>query len=625
MQAETQSNQTAEAGVKNRPAPKAISSEGWRPKADSRFFQRTEALAKPNEALRAQIAERTRVEQALRESEEKLRAIVETTSEWIWATDRRGLLTYSNPGVKSILGYDPEELLGKDCLTFLHEEDREQFGYMLTIFIEDKWGWKDLVLRWRHRNGTYRYLERNGTPILDTTGEVIGYRGTDRDITERKRVEAALADERTSLARRVEERTAELTAANAELAKVASHKDDFLASMSHELRTPLNAILGLSESLQEQVYGQLNEKQLRSLHSIEESGRHLLSLLNDILDLSKVEAGKIQLQIDTVCVSSVCQASIRLIKEIAHKKQLKFSLTFDSQVDSVQADERRLKQILVNLLGNAVKFTQEGGTLGLDVVQDASQNAVRFTVWDTGIGISPEDLPRLFQQFVQLDSRLSRQYAGTGLGLVLVRRMVEMHGGKVTVESARGKGSRFTVSLPLSGEKGTVAAFTPARSRVLPPHLMLKQDERITGCEKLESDRPLPLILLAEDNEINVETMSDYLRAKGYRLSIARSGREAIERAKADKPDLILMDIQMPDVDGLEATRGIRSMLDSRVSRIPIIAVTALAMPGDRERCLNAGANDYFSKPVNFKTLLSAIEVRCTRSNQYSTAHDENK
>jgi CheY-like chemotaxis protein len=133
------------------------------------------------------------------------------------------------------------------------------------------------------------------------------------------------------------------------------------------------------------------------------------------------------------------------------------------------------------------------------------------------------------------------------------------------------------------------------------------------------------LILLAEDNEINVETMSDYLRAKGYRLSIARSGREAIERAKADKPDLILMDIQMPDVDGLEATRGIRSMVDSGVARIPIIAVTALAMPGDRERCLKAGANDYFSKPVNFKTLLSAIEVRCTSSNQYSTAHDENK
>ena len=133
------------------------------------------------------------------------------------------------------------------------------------------------------------------------------------------------------------------------------------------------------------------------------------------------------------------------------------------------------------------------------------------------------------------------------------------------------------------------------------------------------------MILLAEDNEINIETMSDYLRAKGYRLSIARSGTEAIERAKADKPDLILMDIQMPDLDGLEATRGIRSMADSMVARIPIIAVTALAMPGDRERCLKAGANDYFSKPVNFKTLLSAIEVRCTRSNQYSTAHDENK
>jgi PAS domain S-box-containing protein len=625
MQAETQSHPKAEAAVKNWPAPEAVSLAGWRPKPGSRFFRRTAALAKANEALRAQMAERARVEQALRESEEKFRAIVETTSEWIWATDRRGLLTYSNPAVKTILGYHPEELLGKDCLTFLHGEDREQFGYMLNIFIEAKWGWKDLVLRWRHRNGTYRYLERNGTPILDTAGEVIGYRGTDRDITERKRIEEALADERASLARRVEERTAELTSANAELAKIASHKDDFLASMSHELRTPLNAILGLSESLQEQVYGQLNEKQLRSLHSIEESGRHLLSLLNDILDLSKVEAGQIQLQIDTVCVSSVCQASIRLIREIAQKKHLKLSLTLDKQLNSVPADERRLKQILVNLLGNAVKFTPEGGTIGLDVVQDASQNAVRFTVWDTGIGISPADLPRLFQQFVQLDSRLSRQYAGTGLGLVLVRRMVEMHGGKVTVESAPGKGSRFNVSLPLRDKEGKGAAFTPARSGLSPVLSVLRPDERITGCEKLESDGPSPLILLAEDNELNVETMSDYLRAKGYRLSIARSGREAIERAKADNPDLILMDIQMPDVDGLEATRGIRSMVDLGVARIPIIAVTALAMPGDRECCLKAGANDYFSKPVNFKTLLSAIEARCARSNQYSTAHDEYK
>ena len=332
---------------------------------------------------------------------------------------------------------------------------------MLSVFIEDKWGWKDLVLRWRHTNGTYRNLERNGTPILDAAGEVIGFRGTDRDITDRSASKRLWR--RSGLFRRGEWRNGRLSWRRPmlELGKVAKHKDDFLASMSHELRTPLNAILGLSESLQEQVYGQLNQKQLRSLRSIEESGLHLLSLLNDILDLSKVEAGKIQLQMDTVCISSVCQASIRLIREIAQKK-LKLSLTVDERVRSVQADERRLKQILVNLLGNEGNSLKQAGRIGLDVVRDESQDTVRFAVWDTGIGITPENLPRLFQPFVQLDSRLSRQYTGTGLGLALVRRMVEMHGGRVTVDSTPGKGSRFTISLPLKDENGAV--------RVLPRH-----------------------------------------------------------------------------------------------------------------------------------------------------------
>src|SRR5438477_6450658 len=206
MQSTTQPGKSAEACLDNGPAPEKTSSSPIRPKVDTNFLERSQALAKANEALRAEIAERERVEQALRESEEKFRAIVETTSEWIWAMDRQGLHTYSNPAVKAILGYEPRELVGTNCLDYLHEEDRPQFQYMLTIFIEDKWGWKDLVLRWRHKDGTYRYLERSGTPILDAAGEVIGYRGTDRDITERKRVEQTLAEERVSLAKRVEER-----------------------------------------------------------------------------------------------------------------------------------------------------------------------------------------------------------------------------------------------------------------------------------------------------------------------------------------------------------------------------------------------------------------------------------
>jgi signal transduction histidine kinase/DNA-binding NarL/FixJ family response regulator len=250
------------------------------------------------------------------------------------------------------------------------------------------------------------------------------------------------------LEHRVAERTADLSAANAELARAVRAKDEFLAVMSHELRTPLNAILGMSEGLQDEVYGPLNERQLKSLNTIAGSGRHLLSLINDILDISKIEAGRLEWTISAVSADSVCRASLGLIAQAARKKQLRVSYTFDVAVTIIQADARRLKQILVNLLSNAVKFTPEGGAIGLEVVGDAEREMVHFTVWDTGIGIPAEQMDRLFEPFVQLDSSLSREHEGTGLGLALVRRLSDMHGGSVAVESKVGQGSRFTVSLP---------------------------------------------------------------------------------------------------------------------------------------------------------------------------------
>jgi PAS domain S-box-containing protein len=560
-----------------------------------------------------------------------------------------------------------------------------------------------------------------------------------RDITERKQAEEILIQERASLARRVAERTAELSAANAELARAARLKDEFLASMSHELRTPLNAILGMSEALQEEVYGPLTDRQFRSLHTIEESGRHLLSLINDILDVSKIEADRLELEIGPVSIEPVCQAGLGLIRQIAHKKRLRVSFVRDSAVTVIQADERRLKQILVNLLSNAVKFTPEGGEIGLEVVGDAEGEVVHFIVWDAGIGIAAEEMDRLFQPFVQLDSSLSRQHAGTGLGLVLVRRLTEMHGGGVSLESEVGQGSRVTVSLPwravpglapagvegeareaarervggLPGfqravvvEDSTVVASQLARylaelgvetiihphglgtvdkvlevapdviildillpdlpgwdvlrelkaeprTRDIPVLIVSVVDDRSRGRDQgaaaylvkpisrrqlqealqqvLAGDAAKPralvvsgepaspdkrfLILLAEDNEDSLRAVSDYLLDKGYRVAVARNGLEAIELAREEKPDLILMDIQMPGMDGLEATRRIRAGADAEMglstglARVPIIALTALAMPGDRERCLEAGANDYLSKPVSLKGLVRAIEA----------------
>ncbi len=415
---------------------------------------------------------------------------------------------------------------------------------------------------------------------------------------ERERAEKNLKEERALLARRVEERTAELSIANAELARASRQKDDFLASMSHELRTPLNTILGMCETLQEGVYGPLKDKQFKPLQNIQLRGRHLLSLINDILDVSKIVAGKLELQIVPISIESVCNASLRLIRQNAHKKRLKLALTIDSTVTIFWTDERRLKQILVNLLSNAVKFTPEGGEIGLEVIGDTENQVIRFTIWDTGIGISSENMTRLFKPFVQLDTSLSRQHTGTGLGLALVYRLTKLNGGSVSVESEVGKGSRFTVTLPWqkSGELKLPAGLDEKE----------ESDRTAVVLQEKKIKKKHGLILIAEDNEDNINMVSNYLKAKGYQVVMARNGTEAVERARERRPDTILMDIQMPDMDGLEATRYIRNDLNLR--DIPIIAITALAMPGDRERCLKEGADEYMCKPVSLKTLIKTIE-----------------
>ena len=265
---------------------------------------------------------------------------------------------------------------------------------------------------------------------------------------ENSQLHAAVQQERQSLAQRVAERTAELLAANEELARAVRLKDEFLANMSHELRTPLNAVLGLSEALQEEVYGPLTQRQKKSLASIERSGRHLLDLINDILDISRIEADRLTLDRRLVTVASLCQSNLDMVKPDAGKKNVDLSIHLDGQMPTLTADERRLRQILVNLLANAIKFTPEGGKVGLDVTSDPGTKTTSFTVWDTGIGIAPEDLERIFQPFVQLDASLSRHYAGTGLGLALATRLARMHGGDVTVESQVNEGSRFTVTIP---------------------------------------------------------------------------------------------------------------------------------------------------------------------------------
>ena len=281
------------------------------------------------------------------------------------------------------------------------------------------------------------HLRVKAITLRNADGEVERVIGVNYDITMRKQAE--------NLLRRSEET---LRQANSELERAMRMKDEFLASMSHELRTPLNSILGFTEALQEQIYGSLNDSQVRALTNIESSGRHLLALINDILDISKIEAGKIELQFEACSLDEICHASLTLIKGLAQKKYQSVNYTINPPQILIQADLRRLKQILVNLLSNAVKFTPEGGALGLEVQGSTTSQTVRLSVWDKGIGIKAEDQPKLFRPFVQLDSSLARQHNGTGLGLSLVQRLTKLHGGTIEIASTPGEGSRFTVVLP---------------------------------------------------------------------------------------------------------------------------------------------------------------------------------
>ena len=399
------------------------------------------------------------------------------------------------------------------------------------------------------------------------------------------------------LEQRVADRTQELLLANTELSKVMRSKDDFLSTMSHELRTPLNAILGLSESLIENIYGELNEKQARSITTIAESGQHLLSLINDLLDIAKIGAGKMDLDMSHVNVEEVCESSMRFISGLVSKKKISVSLTIDPNATTIYADQRRLKQILVNLLSNAVKFTNDGGSVALHTKCNRERNALELWVIDNGIGISTIDIERLFTPFTQLDSTLSRQYSGTGLGLSLVMRLVELHGGSIKVESELGKGSSFIVSLPWS-ESMT--------------DLSHDYSSKIRGDANAEGATMGPLILIADDNEINLSTVRDYLLAHGFRVHKARNGLEAIQAVRTHRPDAVLMDIQMPVMDGFDAIKALRA--DRSFASIPILALTSRAMVGDQERCLEAGADEYLSKPVHFKQLVELIYSRLNRA-----------
>ena len=419
--------------------------------------------------------------------------------------------------------------------------------------------------------------------VLSQTNAELATTINERDISNRRLLETL-----QQMDEKVRERTLELEAARSLAEKANSAKSEFLANMSHELRTPLHAILGMAELLVRGIHGPLNAGQTECARLVEESGKHLLALINDILDLSKIEAGQITLDLQPVGLRALSDASFRMIRDTARRKKINLELEIDEQVVEIIGDMRRLKQIIVNLLSNAVKFTPEGGKVGLRIIQDADRKNIDFNVWDTGIGIDSKDMSRLFQSFVQIDSVLARRYEGTGLGLALVKRLAELHGGSVIVESEPGKGSQFIVRIPLHIQAPVPIPSVSAESK-----------------PKLPKFVRFPLVLVAEDNIANVKVLSSFLEKSGCRILHASTGTQAVELALKKAPDIILMDVQMPEMDGIEATRRISQ--DPRTKEIPIICVTALAMPKDMEACLEAGARAYVSKPYEMYDLLQKI------------------
>ncbi len=406
----------------------------------------------------------------------------------------------------------------------------------------------------------------------------------------------AIAIQQADLFEQLQKEKQKLIQSNKDLARATRLKDEFLANMSHELRTPLTAILGMSEALQENTFGDINPSQEKAIKLIEKSGDHLLSLINDILDLSKIEAGKLELELSSISVQTLCENSTMFVKQMAFTKNINLQTQIAENIDQIRVDEFRIRQSLINLLSNAIKFTPAGGNVILSV--ELEETEILFSVTDTGIGISSTDLDKLFQPFIQIDSSLNRQYAGTGLGLVLVERIITKHGGRVSVTSRVGEGSCFTLRLP----------YVPSSRKIIP--------EGVDTISLLpnKTNAPLsvyPLILLADDNEANRQTLDDYLSNKGYRMLLAYNGKEAVEIVKTHRPDLILMDIQMPEMDGLEATTLIRS--DPAIAHIPIIALTALALPDQAEQCFHAGFDEYLAKPVRFKILMETIQKFCQR------------
>ena len=408
-------------------------------------------------------------------------------------------------------------------------------------------------------------------------------------------------DELGALVADLNRMSAEVGRLYGELEAASQHKSEFLANMSHELRTPLNAVIGFSEVLREKMFGELNDKQAEYVQDIHASGRHLLSLINDILDLSKIEAGKVELELSEFDLPNTIDGTLTLVRERAARHGLEMGLSLDDRLGTIVADERKVRQILLNLLSNAVKFTADGGRI--DVGAGLRDGAIEISVSDTGVGIAPEDHEAIFEEFRQVGGDHAGKREGTGLGLTLARKFVELHGGRIWLESTVGKGSTFTFTLPV-GTAAPHPAVATSRQRIGEP-MTRHSTVRSGPASNEDGAMSAELILIVEDQPLNRKLVRDVLQAKGYRTVETETAEEGLRVALDQRPALILMDIQLPGINGIEALKRLRA--DPATRAIPIIAVTASAMQQNRKEILEAGFDGYQPKPINVSAFLKAV------------------
>ncbi|GFO60438.1 histidine kinase [Geomonas silvestris] len=539
---------------------------------EERIAERTVELTNANEALRVEIAERQRAEDAMRRIKEQWERTFASVPDLIAILDHQHRVLRVNDAMARRLGRTPEDCVGLPCHEVVHGSTLPPESCPHNQSLEDGLS----------HTGEF-HLEQFGgdflvttTPLLDENGEHIGSVHIAHDITERKIFEQGLREAK-------------------EVAETAARtKSQFLANMSHELRTPMTGVLGMLDLA---LSGQLNAEQRSYIETAHSSARALVRILNDILDLTKIEMGKLTLEEKPFCMLTCVENTFNLLLPVARNKGLKLEFSVDDAVPGLLVgDQTRLNQVLTNLVGNAVKFT-ERGRVGLRVSVGArradGRQEIRFVVSDTGIGIpsSKEDL--LFQVFSQVDESHSRRYGGTGLGLAISKEIVERMGGTISFTSVEGEGSTFTCRVPFHeaprGEGPLVVAASAAAA--LPT----------------EPAAGKPRLLVAEDDQVIRQVLVAMLERSGYQVVFAENGERAVELWEAEPYQLILMDVQMPRLNGFEATAAIRARERERGGHIPIVAMTAHALKEDETRCLQAGMDAYLSKPIDFRECLQLI------------------